>query len=236
MRAMGWFRRKKGGADSDAALRAQLEEIEAVNRRIAGDPGMQAAMAQLLGRGPAEAPPARPSTPAPRTGIESLGYIASPPADFPSVSAEAHRLYIEGAFLGSLKHDPALSLARFGQALEIARQKRHRPGEARLLYNMGVAHVRLGDLDTAIATFLEGKAVTEGAAGELGREARKVRRFEEEAKADDPTVEVFGVPQIDQQLLVMYLEALATVYEARSEVARAAECREAVKRLYRSGG
>jgi tetratricopeptide (TPR) repeat protein len=220
---------------SDSELRDKLRDIEEVNARIAGDPRMQEVMREMLGQEPAETPQPRMEQVRENLKAGGLSYIASPPADFPEVAPEAHKLWLGEALLASMLGDDARCLSAFNQALEITRRKGHKTGEARLLYNIGVAHYKLGDLDKAIEILLEGKALTEGLASELGREARKVQRFEEEVKTDDPRVDVLGVPHMEQHLLEMYLEALATVYEADSQAGKAAECRNEIKRLYRQG-
>jgi hypothetical protein len=255
---MGWFSKKKQGVvpgsgagrvppeseryqvPSESELLDKLRAIDEVNARIAGDPRMQDVMREMLGQEEAETP--RPSTPTPpspeevrerlRTG--GLSYIASPPADFPDVAPEAHQLWLGQALIASMLGDDGRCLSAFEQALVITRRIGHKTGEARLLYNIGLAHHKLGDRARAIEVLLEGKALTEGVAPELAREARKVQRFEKEMKTDDPTVEVLGTPPlIEQWLLEKYLEALAIVYEADSQADKAAGCRTEIKGLYR---
>lgn len=257
---MGWFSKKKHGVEpdketgvlpsehlpyrmpSESEMLDKLRDIEEVNRRIDENPRMQQVMREMLGQEPAETP--QPSTPTPpsmeqvrehlRTG--GLSYIASPPADFPDVAPEAHQLWLGQALIASMLGDDARCLSAFEQALVLTRRIGHKTGEARLLYNIGLAHHKLGDRAKAIEVLLEGKALTEDIAPDLAREARKVQRFEEEAKTDNPRVEVLGTPPlIEQWLLEKYLEALAIVYEADSQPDKAAGCRTEIKRLYRQG-
>lgn len=250
---MGWFSRKKQGSvpgkvtggrpsegepyrvPSDSELRDKLRDIEEVNARIAGDPRMQEVMREMLGQEPAETPQPRMEQVRENLKAGGLSYIASPPADFPEVAPEAHKLWLGQALIASMLGDDARCLSAFEQALEITRRIGHKTGEARLLYNIGIAHYKLGERDKAIEVLLEGKALTEGIGRELGREARKVQRFEEEVKTDNPRMDVLGVPQIEQWLLEKYLEALATVYEADSQAGKAAGCRNEIKRLYQQG-
>lgn len=248
---MGWFSKRKQGVVPDSGagrvpsereLLDELRAIEEVNARIAGNPRMQDAMREVLGQDRPETP--QPSTPTPpsldevmgrlRTG--GLSYIASPPADFPDVAPEAHKLWLGQAMMGSMLGDDGRCLSAFEQALVITRRIGHRTGEARLLYNIGLAHHKLGDRAKAIEVLLEGKALTEGVAPQLARETRKAQRFEEDVKTDHPMIEVLGTPQlIEQSLLEKYLEALAIVYEADSQADKAAGCRAEIKELYRQG-
>jgi tetratricopeptide (TPR) repeat protein len=250
---MGWFSRKKqagvpgkrtagtpSGSEmyrmpSASEMAAKLRDIEEVNRRIDEDPGMQRVMREMFGREPAAAPPLSMEQVMENVRSGGLSYLASPPADFPEAIPEAHELWLGEAFLACMQGDDARCLAKFTEILEITRQKGHKPGEARILYNIGVAHYKLGNLDKAVEVLLEGKALTEEIAGELGREARKLQRDEEELKTDRPTMRLFGTPHIEQQLLEMYLKALTTVYEADSQAGKAAGCRDEIKRLYRQG-
>jgi tetratricopeptide (TPR) repeat protein len=227
----------QGGSDAatDEYLAARLRDIEEVNRRIDESPEMQAAMDEMLGQAPADfsASDGGKGQLLRNARFGGLSYIAEPPADFQEVAPEASKLYSDGAVVGTMQGDPAFSLEKFTQALAIARQMGHRPAEARLLYNTGVAYLKLGELDKSIETLQEGRAVAEEASKELGREARKLQRFEEEVHTDRPTVDVLGTPQVEQQILVMFLEALATVYEADSQMDKAAECRNEIKKLVR---
>lgn len=163
-----------------------------------------------------------------------LSFIVSPPADFPTVSPDAHRLYMEGV-AGAFTGDAGVSLPKFTEALAIIRRTGHGPGEARLLYNIGVAHYQLGDLDRAIEVLLEGRTLVESISGELAKEARRQMREHEELRLDHPNVEMFGAPEMEQQLLAMFQEALATVYEADGQAAQAAECRRHASAMYQKG-
>jgi tetratricopeptide (TPR) repeat protein len=215
---------------SESELLRKLRNIEEVNQRIAASTRLQEVMREMLGQ-PAETP--RPSMEQTRENLRrgGLSYLASPPADLPQVAPEAHKLWLGDAVIGSLRGDDALCLAKYRKALEIVRKKGHRTAEARLLYNIGLAHYKLGEYDSAIHVLLEGKTLTKGADRALRREARRVQRFEEEAKTDDPRRDVLGVPDTEPWLLVKYLEALAIVYEADSQAAEAASCRAEIKRL-----
>lgn len=224
-----------GDAATDEYLAGRLRDIEEVNRRIDESPEMQAVMDEMLGQAPAD-----PSAFDGGKGqllrnarFGGLSYIAGPPADFPEVAPEASKLFFDGATIGTMQGDPAYSLEKFTQALAIAREVGHRSGEARLLYNMGVAYLKLGNLDKSIETLQEGRAVAEEASKELGREARKLQRFEEELHTDKPTVDALGTPQVEQQIPLMFLEALATVYESNSHMDKAAKCRNEIKKLLR---
>lgn len=258
---MGWFSRKKHDGvagkgtgvvpaapepyrvPTDEELEQKLRDIEDVNRRIDENPQMQALMREMFGSEPAPTPVATPAATPParmetvREHLRSGGisYLASPPADFPAVAPEAHELWTGDALLASMMGDDAACLAAYEKALEITRRAGHRTGEARLLYNIGLAHYKLGDFGKAIEVLLEGKALTESLAGELGREARKLQRFETEVKTDNPRMEVTGVPQIEQWLLEKYLEALAVAYVADSQADKAAACRDEIKRLRLQG-
>jgi tetratricopeptide (TPR) repeat protein len=244
---MGWFSKKKhdvvpgSGAGrmpserepyrepSESELLDKLRAIDEVNARIAGNPRMQDVMREML-------PPTPPSEDEVRERLRTggLSYIASPPADFPAVAPEAHQLWLGQALIASMLGDDRRCLSAFEQALVITRRIGHKTGEARLLYNIGLAHHKLGNRARAIEVLLEGRALTEGVAPELAREARKVQRFEKEMKTDDPTVEVLGTPPlIEQWLLEKYLEALAIVYEADSQADKAAGCRAEIEGLYR---
>lgn len=225
--------------ESDAAieeyLAAKRRDIEEVNRRVDESPEMQAVMDEMLGQAPAD-PSAFDGGKGQllrNTRFGGVSYMAGPPADLPEVAPEASNLFIDGVTIGTIRGDPAYSLEKFTQALAIAREVGHRPAEARLLYNMGVAYVKLGNLDRAIEMLQEGRAVAEGASKELAREARKMQRLEEEMHTDRPTTDVFGVHQVEQQILVMFLEALATVYESNSQMDEAAQCRDEVKKRLR---
>ena len=218
-------------------LEQKLRDIEEVNRRIDADPGMQALMRDMFGTEPAARPAAPPASMEEvrahlRTG--GISYLASPPADTSTVVPEADELWAD-AIVASMMGDDAGCLAAYEKALAVTRQAGHRTGEARLLYNIGLAHYKLGHLDRAIEVLLEGRALTESIAAELGREARKLQRFETEVKTDNPRIEVTGVPQIEQWLLEKYLEALAIVYDADSQAAQAAACRDEIKRLHPQG-
>lgn len=46
---------------------------------------------------------------------------------------------------------------------------------------------------------------------------------------------MFGAPEMEQQLLAMFQEALATVYEADGQAAQAAECRRQASAMYQKG-
>jgi tetratricopeptide (TPR) repeat protein len=253
---MRWFSRKKqalptgkgtgwepSGADqyripSDRELDEKSRAIEEVNRQLDEDPGFQAILREF-GVTPAERPAERPTGqpgPSMETVMEhvragGLSYIASPPADYPEVAPEAHELWLGEALFASMMGDDARCLSVFEQVLEITRHIGQKTGEATVLYNIGVAHYKLGDLDMAIEVLLEGKSLARGLAGELAKEARKAQRFEEEQKTDHPSIDVFGTPRMEQQLLGMYLEALATVYDADSRPEMATGCRDELKRL-----
>jgi hypothetical protein len=214
---MGWFSRKR-------------------------KPDAAAPMVEDLIRQLAATPPA-PTTPAARPSLEEmrarvakggLSYIMSPPADLPSRQPEASSLHMQGA-MGALTGDDHGSLASFTRALELVRAIGHRPAEARLLYNMGVAHFRLDDLDRAIDALAEGRAVAEGASSELKREARKLQRQEEEHLLEHPNVDIIGTPEIDQELLAMFLRALAVVHRARGDADLAASFEHDAEQLYRKG-
>lgn len=223
---------------SDTELEQKLRDIEDVNRQLDEDPRFQALLREL-GAAPSEKPVETPPEPAPPSmetvmvhlGAGGLSYIASPPADFPEVAPEAHQLWLGEALLASMMGDDAKCLSAFERVLEITRRIGHKTGEARVLYNIGVAHYKLGQLDEAIAVLLEGKSLAQGSASGLAREARKAQRFEEEQKTDHPSVDVFGTPRMEQQLLAMYLEALATVYDAAARPDMATGCRDELKRL-----
>ena len=248
---MGWFSRKNRGSvprketgatapgratyqmPSDDELSQRLRDIEEINARLAGP--IQQVMREMHGQEPADTPGSRMETARENVKTGGLSYIASPPADFPAVAPEAHKLWLGDALLASMMGDDLRCLSAFEQCLEITRRIGHKTGEVRLLYNIGVAHYKLGSLKEAIDVLLEGKSMTEGLASELGREARKARRFEEERKTDSPTLDVFGTPHMEQQLLEMYLEALATVYDADSQAGKAAGCRNEIKRLQLQG-
>ena len=204
-------------------------EVEEVNRRIAENPSMQKAMREVLGREPADTPETKLEKMLKDIKAGGLSYILSPPADFPKVSPEAHRLF----FQGSVQGDPAISLVNFNKALEITRQKGHKACEVRLLYNIGVAHYKLGDLKKAIGVLMQGKSLSEEVATDLRKEARKLQRFEEEMNSRNPNIKVFGTPYEEEQLLIMYLEALTKVYEADSQMGKADECRNEIKMLLR---
>lgn len=228
---MGVFSRKRKVSRED--LEREVRDIQEINRRIDESDELQAAFRSVLG--PAPAPPPSPTRDELHERIAGggLSYIF-PPADLQSVAPDAFKLFMQGV-AAALDPDARVSLERFTQALEITRRVEHKRGEARLLYNVGVAHYKVGDLDRAIAVLLEGKALAVDIADDLAREARKLQRFEEEVHLDQPRVEVFGTPDIEQKLLAMFLEALATVYEASSRDAEAAQCRSEIERLYAKG-
>jgi len=238
---MKWFSSKKKAATptgqgqampSDSELLAKLGNFEEINQRVANFAKQQEAMRKTPDQGAAATPRALMDTMMANIKVGGLSYIAAPPADLPECAPDAAQLWMDGAFTGSMKGDDAYSLDRFNQALATIRQIGHRTAEARLLYNIGVAHYKLGDRETAINTLLEGKNLAQGSARELGREARKLQRFEEEVKTDNPRIDVAGVPHIEQALLEKYLEALSIVYEADSQTSKADECRDEIKRLH----
>ncbi len=237
---MKWFSSKKKAASptshgyvmpSDSELLEKLRNFEEINQRVAEFGKQQQAMRKTPEQGAAANPQAFMDKMRANITVGGLSYLASPPADLPDRAPDAAQLWMDGAFIGSMKGDDAYSLDRFNQALAIIRQIGHRTAEARLLYNVGVAHYKLGDREAAISTLLEGKNLAQESARELGREARKVQRFEEEMKTENPRIDVAGVPHIEQAILEKYLEALATVYEADSQASKAADCRDEIKRL-----
>jgi tetratricopeptide (TPR) repeat protein len=240
---MAWFSKKRKQQDerertayqipTDAELEQRLRDVDEVNRRIAGDPQLQAVFAALTREEPPPSPPPTLEELHQRAGSGGLSYIMSPPAGFPELAPEAAQLHMEGVF-GSVTGDDRESLAKFTEALALTRAIGNKPEEVRLLYNVGVAHHKIGDDEQAIAVLREGKALAESIAEELAREARKLQRAAEEHKLDEPRLEVFGTPDIEQKLLAMFLEALAKVHEALGQTAEAAECRREVDRLYRA--
>lgn len=219
---------------SDEEIEQSLRDIEEANRMVAGNAALQDAFARVTGEEPAPRPPSleelRDHAPA-----GGLSYIMGPPADLPEVSPEAARLHMEGA-MGALTGDDASSLAKFDEALGLVREIGHERAEARLLYNVGVAHHKLGDHQRAIEVLAEGKALSERISGDLRKEARKLQRFDEEHKADEPRLEVFGTPDLEEKLLEMFLDALATVYEAIGLPTQASTCRAEVERLHGAAG
>jgi tetratricopeptide (TPR) repeat protein len=217
---------------SDAELLQKLRDIEEVNNRIAGNAQLQEVMRKMLGQEPAEPPKPRMDEVLANARSGGLSYIMGGPADLPERAPKAHKLWAEGAVGGALRGDDAYSLDRFNEALAVIRGAGHKTAEARVLYNIGLAHFKLGNRRTAITTLLEGKSLAQASARELGREARKLQRFEEEVKTDNPRIDVAGVPHIAQAILEKYLEALAIVYDADSQQSKADECRDELKRLH----
>jgi tetratricopeptide (TPR) repeat protein len=219
---------------SDEEIEQSLRDIEEANRMVAGNAALQEAFARVTGEEPSPRPPSLEEL-RDRATAGGLSYIMGPPADLPEVSPEAARLHMEGA-MGALTGDDASSLAKFGEALALVRAIGHERAEARLLYNAGVAHYKLGDHQRAIEVLAEGKTVAERISADLRREARKLQRFEEERKIDEPRLEVFGTPDLEQKLLEMFLEALATVYDAIGLPTQASTCRAEVERLHGATG
>jgi tetratricopeptide (TPR) repeat protein len=168
-----------------------------------------------------------------RVSSGDLSYLMSLPAGY---EGQATALFMEAGLAGAFMGDDEASRRKFVEALEITRREGHRPAEARVLYNLGLAQYKLGDLDGATRTLLEGKALSESITTDLGREARKLQRFAEERAVDAPAVDVFGAPDLEQQLLEMYVKALAVVYDAAGRHAEAAECNAELERLYQKGG
>ncbi len=240
---MRWLSRKKKGSASSSGtyevpsereLYDKLRDIDEVNQRIADNPQMQEIMRQMLGEDPGEKSGSSMEEMSGNLASGGLSYLA-PPADLPGIAPDAHQLWLGEAFLGSMRGDDAYSLEKFNEALVTVREKSYVAAEARLLYNIGIAHYKLGDLQEAIAVLLEGRAVTEQATDELEAEARKLQRVEEDVKTDRPSVDVAGVPFSERWLLGRYLDALAIVYDASGQPDKAAECRNESKRLHLKG-
>lgn len=220
---------------TDEEIEQKLRDLEEANRMVAGNSALQEAIARMTGQEPPPPPEPTLEDLRDRAAAGGLSYLLEPPADLREVCPEAARLHMEGAMMGALTGDDA-SLAQFEEALGLVRAIGHERAEVRLLYNIGVAHHKLGNDQRALEVLAEGKALAERISGDLAREARKLRRFEEELKIDDPRVKAFGTPDIDQKLLVMFLEALAKVYDAIGLPTQASTCRAEVERLYRDAG
>lgn len=220
---------------TDAEIEQKLRDMEEVNRMIAGNAPLQAAIAQVTEQQLSPPPPSLEEL-RDRARSGGLSYIAGPPADLEKVCPEAARLHAEGAMLGVLTGDETASLAKFEEALALVRAVGHERAEARLLYNIGLAHYKLGDHLRAIEVLADGMKLASQISDDLAREARKLQRFEEERKLDDPQVKVIGTPGIEQKLLAMFIEALATVYEAAGLPTQAATLRAELERLYGEAG
>lgn len=216
---------------SDEEIEQSLRDIEQANRMVSGNAELQEAIARATS---AEQSPGLEEM-RDRVSAGGLSYIMGPPEDLAQASPQAARLHMEGA-MGALTGDDAASLAKFDEALDLVRAVGHQRAEARLLYNAGVAHHKIGDHQRAIEVLAEGKALTERISGDLRNEARAAQRFEAEHKIEEPRLEVFGTPDLEEKLLEMFLDALATVYEAMGLPTQAATCRAEVERLHRTAG
>lgn len=220
---------------TDEEIEQKIRDLDEVNRMIAGNAAFQEAIAHMTGE---ESSAQQPSLEDLRDRARSggLSYILGPPADLQEVCPDAARLHTEGALAGALSGDESASLAKFEEALALVRGIGHQRAEARLLYNIGLAHYKLGDHMAAIQVLAEGMELARQISDDLAREARKLQRFEEERKLDDPRVKVIGTPDIEQKLLAMFLEALATVYEAAGLPTQAVTLRAELERLYGGSG
>jgi tetratricopeptide (TPR) repeat protein len=221
---------------TDEEIEQKIRDMEEANRMVAGNAALQEAIARMTGEEPSPPPPPSLEDLRARAAAGGLSYLVEPPADLQEACPEAAQLFMQGAMMSALTGDEESSLAQFEEALGLVRAIGHQRAEVRLLYNIGVAHHKLGNDQRAIEVLAEGKALAEEISADLAREARKLQRFEEERKIDDPRVKVFGTPDIEQKILAMFLEALAKVYDAMGLPTQASTCRAEVERLYRDAG
>ena len=224
---------------SDTEVEQKLRDIEDVNRQLDEDPRFQALLREL-GAAPSEKPVETPPEPAPPSmetvmvhlGAGGLSYIASPPADFPEVAPEAHQLWLGEALLASMMGDDAKCLSAFEQGPRDhpAHRAQDGRGEGPLQHRrraLQARPARRGDRGPARGQVPGPGLGQRACAG--GEEGATVR-----GRGRRPTTHrstFSGRPAWSSELLAMYLEALATVYDAAARSDMATGCRDELKRL-----